>query len=67
MLQLTLTDVMPESLFITGVKMDSKPFAVGGYGRVFRGDYKGRQVAVKMVDRGRKDVTLLSFFFLLKR
>ena len=62
MLQLTLADVMPESLFITGVKMDVNPLAVGGYGRVFRGDYKGKQVALKMVDKSRKDVTSLSFF-----
>jgi hypothetical protein len=64
MLKLTLSDVMPESLFIAGVNMDSKPFAVGGYGRVFRGDYKGKQVALKMVDKGRKEVTSLSFFSL---
>ena len=66
MIKLTLTDVMPESLFITIINMNSKPFAVGGFGRVFRGDYKGKQVALKIVDKGRKDVTSLSFVLLFK-
>ncbi len=66
MLKLTLTEIMPDSLLITDIKMDSKLFAVGGFGRVFKGDYKGKQVALKMVDKGRKDVTSLSFFFLPK-
>ena len=61
MLKLTLTDVMPESLFITGIETDFKPFAVGGYARISRGDYKGMQVALKMVEKGRKDVTSFSF------
>ncbi len=67
MLKLTSMDVMPESLFITGVKMDPDlMIAIGGFGRVFGGNYEGKQVALKFVDRGHKEVTSLSFFFLPK-
>lgn len=66
MLELTLTGVMPESLFIAGVKVDSNPIATGGFARVFEGNYKGRQVALKMVDHSRKEVISLLLCFLPK-
>ena len=66
MLKLTSAAVIPESLFITDVEMNSTLIATGGYGRVFGGNYKGKQVALKMVDKGRKEVTSLSFFSLPK-
>ncbi|KAF8322438.1 kinase-like domain-containing protein [Amanita rubescens] len=46
---------MPKSLFIAGVKTDFDPIGIGGFGRVFKGKYKGKQVALKIVDRGHRD------------
>ena len=63
MLKLISTDVMPKSLFITSVKTNFDPIKVGGFGRVFRGKYKGQEVALKIVDKGhRSDVSSLPFF-----
>ena len=55
---------LPKSLFITDVKIDTHLGSIGrgGFGRVFRGRYKGRQVAVKVVDKGRNVVRALTFF-----
>jgi hypothetical protein len=62
MLKLVSTDVMPKSVFITGVKTNFDPIKVGGFGRVFKGKYKGREVALKIVDKGHRDVSSLPFF-----
>ena len=62
MLKLISTDVMPKSLFIAGVKTDFDPIGIGGFGRVFKGKYKGKQVALKIVDKGHRDVSRMPFF-----
>ena len=51
MLKLISTDAIPKSLFITDVETDLEPIAVGGFGRVFRGEHKGQKVALKMLDK----------------
>jgi hypothetical protein len=59
-------DVMPRSLFITDVKskVDISGIAIGGFGRVFRGEHKGQLVALKVLSRGHKHVSILPFFLL---
>lgn len=61
-------NVIPQSLYITKVSFDTDhgPIGIGGHGRVFKGIYKGNNVALKMLDnfKGRKDVGAFPFFFL---
>ena len=54
MLKLISTDAIPKSLFITDIETDFEPIAVGGFGRVFRGEYKGQKVALKLLDKGHR-------------
>ena len=54
MLKLISADAIPKSLFITDVKTDFDPIAVGGFGRVFRGKYNGQKVALKLLDKGHR-------------
>jgi hypothetical protein len=65
---ISITNVIPKSLFIFGVKTETHLVAtmisMGGYGRVFRGELKGQQVALKVVDQGVHDVSALSGFLL---
>lgn len=66
------TDVIPSSLFITNVKTDFSiigAVGIGGYGRVFRGEHEGRTVALKILDKARKNVGahLVSFLTILIR
>ena len=49
-------NTIPKSMFITDVNTHLDPIAAGGFGRVFKGEYKGLQVALKVVDRGRYNV-----------
>ena len=57
---ITDTNVVPKSLFITDVKIDTELGAtnVGGVGRVFRGEHKGQLVALKLLNKGHKDVSV---------
>ncbi len=65
---ISITNVIPKSLFIFGVKTETHLVAtmisMGGYGRVFRGEHKGQPVALKVVDQGVHDVSALSGFLL---
>ncbi|KAF8351814.1 kinase-like domain-containing protein [Amanita rubescens] len=58
---LSTITVIPKSLFITGVKAEPYLGAIGvsGFGRVFRGEYNGQSVALKLADGGRKDDSLI--------
>ena len=49
------TIILPKSLFISDVKAETM-VAIGGFGRVFSGKYKGQEVALKVVDKGHADV-----------
>jgi hypothetical protein len=61
---MSITNVVPKSLFISDVKTETHLVAnmisMGGFGRVFRGELKGQQVALKVVDMGVHDVSALS-------
>lgn len=55
-----MTSIVPRSLYITDVKVETRTtIGTGGFGRVFRGEYEGQQVAVKVVDNGHNDVRAL--------
>ncbi len=56
-------NVIPKSLFITDVKIDMEQGTVnvGGFGRVFLGEYKGDLVALKLLGKGLKDVSIALF------
>ena len=51
--------VMPGSLFITDVKTsaDVSSVTLGGFGRVFKGEHKGQQVALKVLSRSQRNVS----------
>ena len=51
MLKLIATKhVIPRSLFITQIKTETRAIAFGGFGNVFRGDYQGQLVALKVLN-----------------
>lgn len=55
------TNVIPQSLYVTGVRID-----VGGFGRVLKGSYREGAVALEMLDdfeKGQKQVGSCSLFF----
>ena len=60
---ITETNVIPKSLFINDVKIDTEIGAtnIGGNGRVFRGEHKGQVVALKFLDGHNKDVSISLF------
>ena len=67
MLMLTpFANVIPKSLFIYDVKTETHlgatMISMGGFGRVFKGEYKGQLIALKVVDKGHHDVSVSSSF-----
>ena len=56
-----MTDTIPEFLCITNVEteMDLVLVATGGFGRVYKSRYKGREVALKEVQKSRHEVSAL--------
>ena len=58
---ISMTDVLPRSLFITDVTT-LDVIGVGGFGRVFKGKHKGQHVALKVVDKTHKSVSTLMFY-----
>ena len=63
---ISIANVVPKSLFIVDVKTEpylgATVVGMGGFGHVFRGEHKGQQVALKVVDKGLHHVSALSNF-----
>ena len=57
---ISITDVLPRSLFITDITT-LDVIGIGGFGRVFKGLHNGHDVALKVVDKSHKFVRTLSF------
>ena len=54
---ISMTNIVPRSLFIRKVEAETHiTIGTGGFGRVFRGEHNGEPVALKLVEKGRKDV-----------
>ena len=50
---------IPKFLYITNIKTEAHldMIGTGGFGRVYRARYQGQQVALKVVDKCRHDVS----------
>ncbi|KAF8351796.1 kinase-like domain-containing protein [Amanita rubescens] len=60
---ISVTNIVPRSLFITDVKIETHiTIGMGSFGRVFRGEHDGKPVALKLVEKGRKENSLLKDF-----
>lgn len=51
--KLSKKDVLPRSLFINDVKKEQSEIGVGGFGTVYKGEYEGQKVALKMLYKAR--------------
>ena len=47
-----MTNVIPRSLFITDI-IDLSAMAMGGFANIFKGEYKGQLVALKVLIKTR--------------
>ena len=56
-------EVIPRSLYITGVSMGLDCIGSGGSARILGGKYQGNMVALKVIDRQHKDVSAPPFPF----
>lgn len=63
---LSTITVIPKFLFITDVKTvpHHGAIGIGGFGHVFPGEYKGQQVALKMMEN--RHVRVITRFLVLK-
>jgi hypothetical protein len=61
---ISMTDVLPRSLFITDI-ITLDVIGMGGFGRVLKGKYKGQHVALKVVDKSHKSVSISLFVLTL--
>ena len=63
---ISTTSILPKSLFVTDVKAEPNlgAIGIGGFGRVFRGEYRSQQVALKVVDKGHNDVSPFRVYLL---
>jgi hypothetical protein len=52
----------PECLVLKGVEIDFVPVAGGGYGDIYKGCFKGQQIAVKVLKIGQDNSRLLKEF-----
>jgi hypothetical protein len=60
---ISMINAIPKFLYITDVKTDvngATVIGIGGFGQVYTGEYKEKQVALKVVTRGHSDVSALS-------
>ncbi len=63
---IAMINAIPKFLHITDVKTGihgGTVIGMGGFGQVYSGEYKGKQVALKVVTRGHSDVSVLSACF----
>ena len=61
-----MINAIPKFLYITNVKTDihgGTMIGIGGFGQVYSGEYKRKQVALKVVNRGHNDVSSSSILF----
>ncbi|KAF8737311.1 hypothetical protein AX14_013087 [Amanita brunnescens Koide BX004] len=56
---ITMTNVIPRSLFITDVRPYQSAFDRGGFAGVYKGEYKGRLVALKVLNKVRNEKSSL--------
>ena len=50
---------VPRSLLLTDIDKDPSAIAMGGFGNVFKGEYNGQLVALKILYKGHRDVCRL--------
>ena len=62
----SMANAIPKFLYITDVEIeaDLDVISTGGFGRVYTAKYKGKQVALKVMDKSRHDVSTLPFFLI---